>query len=230
VVLPPDFAAFTFQAGAAGGDESLADAAVAAVGPARIVAIGAGRWGLIVALARRGARVTAIDPSRAVLAVARDAIRIAGLEDSVSLFAADPRDFVVPEGADGALVPSFAWRVLLTQEAQEQALGCLRRAIAPGGALCLDVDRLPASSTRETERTFLRDGPGGQTWWWRRDPARSLVRVTCEAPRTGAIDVDVSDVSPEASAALLERAGFDVERAPAPDAPRAFLVGRNRAA
>ena len=229
MVLPPDFAAFTFQAGAAGGDESLADAAVAAAGPARIVVIGAGRWSLLAALARRGARVIAIDPSRAVLGIARDGLRTAGFAEPVSLFAADPRDFHVPDGADGALVTSFAWRVLLTQEAQEQTLGCLRRAVAPGGALCLDVDRLPPSTTRETERTFLRDGPGGQKWWWRRDPARSLVRVTCEAPRTGAIDVDVSDVSPEASAALLERAGFEVERAPAADAPRAFLVGRNRA-
>jgi hypothetical protein len=228
-VLPPDFAAFTFQAGAAGGDEALADAAVAAAGPSRIVVVGAARWSLLVALARRGARVIAFDPSRATLGVARDGVRIAGVADAVTLFAADPRDFQVPEGADGALVTSFAWRVLLTEEAQVQTLGCLRRAIAPGGALCLDVDRLPPSGTRETERTFLRDGPGGQRWWWRRDPARSLVRVTCEAPRTGAIDVDVSDVSPEASAALLARCGFDVEHPPAPGAPRAFLVGRNRA-
>jgi len=229
-VLPPDFAAFTFQAGPAGGDEALADAAVAAAGASRIAVVGAARWSLLAALARRGVRVVAFDPSRAALGIARDGVRIAGLADSVSLFAADPRDFVVPEGVDGALVTSFAWRVLLTEEAQEQALGCLARAIVPGGALCLDIDRLPPSTTRETERTFLRDGPGGQTWWWRRDPARSLVRVTCEAPRTGAIDVDVSDVSPEASVALLARCGFDVERAPAPDAPRAFVVGRKRTA
>lgn len=229
-MLPPDFAAFTFQAGAAGGDDSIAASAVAAAGRGRIAVIGAARWSLLAALARRGVHVIAFDPSRAVLGIARDGIRHAGLADSVSLFAADPRDFVVPDGADGALVTSFAWRVLLTEEAQVQTLSCLRRALVPGGALCLDVDRLPPSSVRETERTFLRDGPGGQTWWWRRDPARSLVRVTCEAPRTGAIDVDVSDVSPEASAALLEREGFDVEGAPAPDAPRAFLVGRSRAA
>ena len=44
-----------------------------------------------------------IDPSRATLGIARDGLRVSGLADSVSLFAADPRDFHVPDGADGAL-------------------------------------------------------------------------------------------------------------------------------
>jgi SAM-dependent methyltransferase len=225
-VLPPDFAAFSFHLDPAGADDALAERTVAAAGTGRIAVMGAGRWSLVLSIARRGPHVVAFDPSRLTLRTARDAAENAGLGDRVSFFAADPRDFVVPEGVDGALVTSFSWRVLLTQEAQEQSLECLRRAIRPGGTLCLDVDRLPRASPAETERTFLRRGPGGQTWSWRLDPARSLVTVSCEAPRAGPIDVAISDASPEQSADLVRAAGFRLDSGPDPSAPRAFLVGK----
>ncbi len=225
-MLPPDFAAFSFSLDADGTDDALAARAYAAVGAGRVAVCGAGRWSLLHALARRGARVVAFDPSRLVLRTARDAAENAGLGDQIEFFAADPRDVVIPGGVDGALVTSFAWRVLLTREAQTQTAECLRHAVASGGALCLDVDRLPPSTTAETERTLLRAGPGGQTWWWRRDPARSLVTVGCDAPRVGPIEVAMSDATPEAAAALLRGLGFDVEDAAKPGAARAFLVAR----
>lgn len=225
-MLPPDFAAFSFQIDPSGADDALAERTVAAAGPGRVAVMGAGRWSLILSLARRCSHVVVFDPSRLTLRTARDAAENAGVGAQVSFFAADPRDFVVPEGVDGALVTSFAWRVLLTAEAQEQALECFLRAIRPGGTLCLDVDRLPRATTAETERTFLRKGPGGQTWSWRLDPARSLVTVTCEAPRAGPIEVAISSASPEASADLVRAAGFVLESAPDPAAPRAFLVAK----
>jgi hypothetical protein len=232
-MLPPDFAAFSFHSDADGMDDALADrtakAVDAAPGVGRVAVCGAGRWSLLLALARRGARVVAFDPSRLVLRTARDAAEHAGLADKIEFFAADPRDVVIPGGVDGALVTSFAWRVLLTREAQTQTLECLRHAVEAGGALCLDVDRLPPATTAETEKTLLRRGPGGQTWWWRRDPARSLVTVGCEAPRVGPVEVALSDATPESSAAMLRAAGFDVEGDAAPGAARAFLVARTPA-
>jgi SAM-dependent methyltransferase len=227
-MLPPDFAAFTFRTDPDGSDDALAARAVAACGASRIAVMGAGRWHLLVALAKRGARVVAFDPSRLTLKTARDAAEIANVGDRVTFFAADPRDVFIPEGVDGALVTSFAWRVLLTKEAQQQALECLRRAIVPGGSLCLDVDRLPPTSVAETERTLLRHGPGGQTWWWRRDPARSLVTVSCDAPKTGTIEVALSDATPEATADIVRAAGFDVDPPAASATERAFLVAKAR--
>jgi len=228
-MLPPDFAAFSFHLDEGGGDDALATKTTAVVGAGRVAVCGAGRWSLLLALARRGAHVVAFDPSRLVLRTARDAAEHAGLAARIEFFAADPRDVHIPGGVDGALVPSFAWRVLLMREAQEQALECLHRAIVPGGALCLDVDRLPPGTTAETERTLLRAGPGGQTWWWRRDPARSIVTIGCDAPRVGPVEVALSDATPEASAALMRAAGFVVDDDPVADAPRAFLVGRTSA-
>jgi hypothetical protein len=228
-MLPPDFAAFSFHVDPDGTDDALVSRTVAAVGAGRVAVCGAGRWSLLLALARRGARVVAFDPSRLALKTARDAASHAGVAERIEFFAADPRDVVIPGGVDGALVTSFAWRVMLTREAQSQMLECLSRAVAPGGALCLDVDRLPPSTTAETERTTLRGGPGGQTWWWRRDPARSLVAVGCDAPRVPPVEVALSDATPEDAAALLREAGFIVERDPDPAAVRAFLVGRNPA-
>jgi hypothetical protein len=230
-MLPPDFAAFSFHLDADGSDEALAGRTVASMtdGAGRVAVCGAGRWSLLLALARRGARVVAFDPSRLVLRTARDAAEHAGLADRIEFFAADPRDVVVPGGVDAALVTSFAWRVLLTREAQEQTVQCLRHAIEPGGALCLDVDRLPPTTTAETDKTLLRHGPGGQTWWWRRDPTRALVTVSCDAPRVGSVEVALSDATPESSASLLRASGFDVEDDAAAGAARAFLVGRRRA-
>jgi len=225
-MLPPDFAAFSFHLDPGGSDEALADRTVAVTGVSRIAVMGAGRWSLLVALARRGAHVVAFDPSRVTLRTARDAAEIAGVADRVTLFAADPRDFVIPDGVDGALVPSFPWRVLLTREAQQQSLECFRRAIAPGGALCVDVDRLPPASPAQTERTLLRRGPGGLSWWWWRDPARSIVTVACDSPNVGTIEVALADSTPESSADLVRGAGFGVAAPAAPSAERAFLVGR----
>jgi len=228
-MLPPDFAAFSFHLDPDGSDDVLADRAVAAAGAGRVAVCGAGRWSLLLALARRSAHVVAFDPSRLALRTARDAAEHADVADRIEFFAADPRDVVIPGGVDGALVTSFAWRVLLTREAQSQALECLRHALADGGALCLDVDRLPPATTAETERTPLRHGPGGQTWWWRRDPARSLVTVGCDAPRVGPVEVALSDATPESTAALLRASGFDVEGDAAAGAARAFLVARKPA-
>ena len=78
-MLPPDFAAFSFHLDAAGGDEPLAARTLAAV-PGRIAVMGAGRWSLLLALARSGADVVAFDPSRLVLRTARDAAEHAGLQ------------------------------------------------------------------------------------------------------------------------------------------------------
>lgn len=224
-MLPPDFAAFSFDAPPGTSDAALAEAVSGVAGDgARVCVAGAGRWSLLVALAARGLCVVAFDPSRIALRTARDGVEHAGVADRVTLFAADPRDVVVPGGVDVALVTSFSWRVLLTREAQEQMLECLARAVAPGGALLLDVDRLPQGTTAETERTFLRKGPGGQTWTWRRDPARAIVNVACESPRAGPIEVDLSDVTPEASAELARAAGFEVSTSPLPGATGRRIV------
>lgn len=225
-VLPPDFAAFSFHLDPSGTDESLAARTLDACGKGRIAVAGAGRWSLLLALARRGADLVAFDPSRMTLRTARDAAENAGLASRIEFFAADPRDVVVPGGVAGALVTSFGWRVLLTAEAQSQMLECLFHSMAPGGALCLDVDRLPPTTPAETERTPLRNGPGGLVWWWRRDPAQGLVTVGCDAPRAGPVEVVLSDITPEASADLLRAAGFLVGDELPPGAPRAFLVGR----
>jgi hypothetical protein len=159
-----------------------------------------------------------------VLGVARDAARVAGLEENVTLFAADPRDVHIPGGADAAVVPAFSWRVLLAPDAQAQALQCLVRALVPGGVLCIEADRLPPEPPRGARRA-LRDGPGGQKWWWRREEGKPYVVLGCDAPRKETIEVVLSGISPEETAAAMRAQGLDVA-APDPAAPRVLLVGR----
>ncbi len=209
--LPPDFAAFSFRGDVAGTDAALAARTLAVAAGGRIGVIGAARWALLVALARDGAHVVALDPSRHALRVAADAAEMAGVAERLTLFAADPREFVFPGGVAAALVPAFAWRVLVAPESRAEMLHSIRRSLLPGGALCIDVDRLPRATPAETERTLLRHGPGRQEWWWRLDPARQLVTVSCEAPGAGPFDVELADVTPEGTVAEVRAAGFRVE-------------------
>jgi hypothetical protein len=165
------------------------------------------------------------DPSRVALGRARDAARVAGVESRVTLFAADPRDVEIPGGADAALVPAFSWRALLFRHAQTQAIQCLARVLPGGGALCVEVDRLPPDPPGGV-RADIRRGPGGQGWWWRRDADGEFLTLGCDAPRAETIEVALSAISPEETADLLRARGLRVDAEPDPAAPRALVVGR----
>lgn len=207
-MLPPDLAAFTFTLDPAGGDVALAERAAAALGGTGSIAVaGAQRRRLIVDLVRRGLAVTAFDASRAVLEFARAGLEDERVADRVTLFATDPRDAEIPGGVDAALVTSAFWRILLHESAQSGALVSLRRALTGPSLLLLDVDRVPAGLPA-ADWAPLREGPGRQRWSARR--GGDVVSIRCESPGVPTIPLDLSAISPEASLAAVEAAGFRV--------------------
>ena len=233
-MLPPDFAAFGFVLDAAGADAAVSQrtqATVAAHGGRRVVVIGAQRWGLVAALARTPLAVTAVDPSRGVLANTRQALEDAGLGGRVTLFATDPRDVEIPEGADAVLVTSALWRMLLHVEAQRAALRSIARALRGPSLLLLDLDRAPPLA--DGAPTHLRDGPGRQRWTAER--TGDIVRVRCASPGVAEIALDLSAMSPEATIDETRAAGFETVAATdaadggpfRSDSVRMWLVARN---
>ena len=231
-MLPPDLAAFTFSLDRAGTDPAIAARAASTIGKGRILVVGAQRWGLLTALAERGVYVTAFDAARSALSAARATVDRAGLGDRVTLYAADARDFDVPGGCDAAVVPSSAWRPLTHAASRAAMLACLRRALGERGTLFMDVDCVPAEVPQAD--TALRDGPGRQSWTWRRGSANSTLIVTCAADGVAPRSIEVHDLSPEATAGELTAARFDVvsvtnasNRAPYSAASRrAWIVAR----
>jgi hypothetical protein len=211
-MLPPELAAFSFGRDTAGSDEAIAARTAAAARIKRILVVGAGRPKLIQSLARMVDHVVSLDTSRGTLKATRAFLDEAGVSDSVTLFAADPRDFVVPDGADAVLVTSLNWRALTARNGRDQMLECAWKTLSPGGWLFLDVDRLPPSTTRETEKTLLRVGPERRRWWWWRDPTRELVTVRLEAPGAVEAEVELADVSPERAQIEIEESGFRIWR------------------
>ena len=101
------------------------------------LACGTGR--ALLPLAGRGFRITGIDVSPAMLAVARARLQAAGLGDRVRLVQQDMRslDLGGRFNLAYALVNSFSH--MLTVDDQLAALSAVRRHLEPGGILILDL-------------------------------------------------------------------------------------------
>lgn len=101
------------------------------------VACGTGR--VLIPLARAGYRVTGVDIAPAMLAIARQKVQRAGLEDRVTLVEVDARVMDLGQQFPLALVAANSFMHHVTLEQQRQALVTLHRHLRPGGLLILDL-------------------------------------------------------------------------------------------
>ncbi|MDR5778898.1 class I SAM-dependent methyltransferase [Caballeronia sp. LZ065] len=218
---------------------SLAD------GAAHVVDLGCGTGLLACELARRGVRVTGIDPSPAMLRVARarpEGDRVTWIEgDSGALpFVGAPADLLVMTG--------HVVQVLL----DDAALQAARRALRPGGRIAFE-SRHPAARAWEDwtpERSMKRiEAPGGgkvDVWQERHaqpDPATTgRVAFTThyrfvskpggtEAVETLSAESELCFWTADALTDLLKRAGFahidwygDWMRAPLDETSRELIA------
>jgi SAM-dependent methyltransferase len=106
-------------------------------GPVLEVGCGTGR--VTTALARAGVRVTGIDISPAMLDRARAAVRRARVAGRVTLVLADVRTLTLASRFDLIAVPLAGFCHLLTPDDQVAALRSMRRHLAHGGLLALDL-------------------------------------------------------------------------------------------
>ena len=113
----------------------LARAAEAQGLPTLEVACGNGR--VAVPLAREGIRVTGIDTSQPMLAIARE--KSAGL-DNVRWLDGDMRDFNLGEQFGLVYIAIGTFQLMLTVEDQLACLRCVRNHLAPEGRFAFEVE------------------------------------------------------------------------------------------
>lgn len=106
-------------------------------GPILELAAGTGR--VLVPLARDGYDVTGIDVSPAMLAVASDKARRAGVDRRVRLVEADLRDFSVDESYALAFAAHNSFLHMVASEDRIAALSNVARHLREGGLLILDL-------------------------------------------------------------------------------------------
>ncbi|WP_027481821.1 class I SAM-dependent methyltransferase [Deinococcus pimensis] len=136
------------------------DLAAHADGP--VLEIGAGSGRVTAFMARRGARVTGVEPSARMLERAR--ARLGGDASRVTLVRGDARTVRLDATFALAVIPFNALMHLYTPEDQLAALTNVRAHLRPGGELALDLSlfgTVPTGVLRHADETF--HGPRGRT-------------------------------------------------------------------
>lgn len=104
-----------------------------------VLDVATGTADLAIMAARRGVRVTGVDISEGMLTGGRKKVEQAGLQDRVTLQAADGESLPFPDGLFDAVMVAFGVRNF---EHLEQGLGEMRRVLRPGGrSLILEFSR-----------------------------------------------------------------------------------------
>jgi SAM-dependent methyltransferase len=107
----------------------------------RILEVGCGTGRILVPLARAGASITGIDPSREMLARCQAKLDAepADVRARTSLVSADIRSLDLGDRFALAIAPFRVLQHLTTVDDQLAALGIIARHLAPGGVLIFDV-------------------------------------------------------------------------------------------
>jgi SAM-dependent methyltransferase len=104
---------------------------------AAVLDLGCGPGTYAVPLAERGARVTGVDLSQAMLDRAREATEAGGLK--VRLVRADMREFVEPDCYDLVISMYTSFGYFADPAQNQRVLHHARRSLVPGGRLLLDL-------------------------------------------------------------------------------------------
>lgn len=133
--VPPELAEW-IESSVPGDLDFYAQYARGATGPVLVLMAGSGRFAF--ALARSGAAVMGIDADPANVEWAR-ARTPAGSGLKLLFFQADPTHFIAEQKHALVVIPGGALGRLLTQDEQRNCLMAVRRALALGGTLLLDL-------------------------------------------------------------------------------------------
>ncbi|KZE50024.1 methylase [Brevibacillus parabrevis] len=125
------------QRGLAGDLEFYLEEAKQAGGKVLDLACGTGRIAIPLALA--GIEVTGIDLSQEMLAKAQEKADAQGVSAGLKLLQGDMRSFELGETFSLIMIPFRSFLHLLHVQEQMKALACIRKHLAPGGKLVMNV-------------------------------------------------------------------------------------------
>ncbi|WP_432776231.1 methyltransferase domain-containing protein [Brevibacillus gelatini] len=180
------------QRGVAGDVEFYLEEAKQAGGKVLDLACGTGR--IAIPLAQAGIEVTGIDLSPDMLARAQKKAKEQGVTTGLTLLQGDMRSFDLGETFSLIMIPFRSFLHLLHIQEQMKALRCIRKHLAPGGKLALNVF-VPKINhfQEENEKMSLRGTyplpSGGEVLMWdytRYDHFQQLCEVTRTYERTDA--------------------------------------------
>lgn len=132
--------------------------AVASGGPVVELAVGTGR--IAVPIAQQGVPVIGVDSSPAMLAVAEEAARAAGVAGLVDLRLGDLREPPVPERVPLVVCPFRSLLHLETEAEKLRALLAAHELLAPGGRFVFDVFAPTQEDIAATDGRWLEREPG----------------------------------------------------------------------
>jgi SAM-dependent methyltransferase len=182
------------------------DEALASGGPVVELGVGTGRVAVPTALA--GVRVIGIDSSPAMLAVADEHARAAGVEDWLDLRAGDLLHPPVEERVPLVTAPFRSLLHLATDAARVDGLRAARELLLPGGRFIFDVFSPSPEDIHETHGRWLEREPG---IWERANWDEAGRTLTLEVRgESGATTMRLAWLPPERWRELLAEAGLEV--------------------
>ena len=134
------------------------DYATLCTGPLLELACGSGR--LLLPLAQEGYRLTGVDSSAQMLALAHVALEEAGVAEQVTLLQQDICNLHLPQKFSLAFIALGSFAHLTTRKQQQQALASIRAHIPTGGTLIVDISNADARYMENLSGQLLVQG----TW------------------------------------------------------------------
>ncbi len=152
---------------------------------AHVLEIGCGTADLALRLARRECRVDGFDASRGMIAVARERISRAGLQDFVHVrrMGVDGMD-ALPAGGYDAVVSTLVLSEL-SDDQQRFALEHAARVLVPGGRLIIADEVVPRTSARRFLYRLVRAPALAATYIVTGEKTRPVADLACEIRRAG---------------------------------------------
>lgn len=218
-----------------------------------VLELGCGTGRLLWPLARADMRVTGLDNSAEMLAIAHEQRQLLGLQQRVVLESADMTRFSLPQTDFALVLLSYNTALHLTENQIMATLRCSAAHLRPQGTLCIDVINpflladWPDQATPEVERTFVEPQTGAkvtQATTNKADVARQTVTVNWLfeiVHRDGKVEkVESAETYhhhyPHEWLTMLQHAGFkletlwgDYDETPFDeDAPRLLLIARKQ--
>lgn len=141
------------------------------------LACGSGR--LLVPLASADYSLIGVDSSAAMLDLARQNARQAGVEQNITLVQQDMRSLRLPQKFHLAFCALGSFAHLATRKAQREALASVRAHMAPRGTFILDLSNEDARYMERLSGQILHQGT------WRRENGNLLTHFVSPASSTG---------------------------------------------
>jgi SAM-dependent methyltransferase len=121
--------------------------------PQTLVDVACGTGEFAIAMARRGVRVTGVDQSPEMLAIARRSAEVSGV--SVTFLEQDMRTLRLPDPVDAATCLYDSLNYIVDPGELASTMGAIAAALGPGAVFCFDMTTLRGLATRWGTRSWI---------------------------------------------------------------------------